>query len=262
MMLPLVLSLSIALGCVSAQTSLTPNCTAAFFAVSADADVAACLSPTTLTGIVAGGSSAISTIDKWLGQICPAAPCSNSTIEKVVTTLGNGCSSDLKNAGLDLPPATLVPLVQQFYPTVRQVACLKDGNTFCVTQTLNNIQSTSNSPLSINTVVSAVTQFDKLPNNVTCTNCIKASYNIIAQAVPELVSDLQQPLQDKCGASFVDHNTPSGITQTASNSSSASTSSSSSAAGSLSMDPFDSISVISYFALSGLLAILSALAIF
>lgn len=88
-----------------------------------------------MVGLITGGSgSAVGTIDQWLGKICPAAPCSNATLTTVVNTLVGGCSTELSNLGITTPASELLSVVEQYYPTVRQVACLKEYVTFNLTQ--------------------------------------------------------------------------------------------------------------------------------
>ncbi|EEB92613.1 hypothetical protein MPER_08851 [Moniliophthora perniciosa FA553] len=93
------------------------------------------------------------------------------------------------------------------------------GDTNCVTQTLTNIQNSVGtlSPNNIVNIVANISTQDSLLNaqNITCTDCIKEAYNIINTDFP-LGSDAQSELQQQCGASFVDGQTPSSITQTAS----------------------------------------------
>ncbi|KIL68836.1 hypothetical protein M378DRAFT_157970 [Amanita muscaria Koide BX008] len=210
----------------AAQISISANCTAAILSVNSNAAAASCLSLGSLAGLATGGSP-IDTIDQWLNTICPAAACSNSTLAFVVNTIVPGCPSELAAAGITDSASGLVPVVQAAYPTLREVACLKNGSTNCVTQTLTALQSSTNQTISISSITDAISNFSSLPVNVACTGCIKASYNIIAQNDPSEASNLQQPLQQKCGTSFTDGSTPSGIVESASTATSSSGSSNS-----------------------------------
>jgi hypothetical protein len=130
---------------------------------------------------------------------------------------------------------TIISLVEQYYPTVRQVICLKDGSTNCITQTLTNIEAVVG-PLTITNIISlAANPPSTLPTNITCSNCIKAAYNIIAKNIPSIVTDAAPALQSQCGASFTDGTTPSGISESATNAVLASTSAKAAAAGSVAM---------------------------
>ncbi|KAK2463177.1 hypothetical protein APHAL10511_004832 [Amanita phalloides] len=210
--------LAVAAGYAAAQISgISTNCSSAFLVVSNDPSVSTCLSPITLAGLVTGGSgSAVNVIDQWVDKICPAAPCSNATLATVVNTIVAGCSSEIASLGITTSASQLVPIVQQGYPAVRQIVCLKDGSNNCITETLGNIQSATGQNITISSFLSVFTQAGNLPSNVTCTNCQKASYNIIAKQEPTIASSLQQTLQNKCGASFTDGTQPSGIAESAS----------------------------------------------
>jgi len=148
--------------------------------------------------------------------LCAAGPCSNATLAAIVNNATAGCSTELTALGFD-PSETpaVISAVQQYYPTVRKVACLKDGNTFCVTELLTDIQDAFG-PLTISNIPNIVKGFsvNSVPQNLTCSNCSKAAFNVVNQDVPGLIpaSDAQQ----ECGASFTDGQNPSGVTQTSS----------------------------------------------
>ncbi|KAF8345952.1 hypothetical protein F5887DRAFT_849951, partial [Amanita rubescens] len=205
--------------------SISTNCSAALLVVSNDSGASACLSPSSLAGLITGGST-VSVIDQWLGKICPAAPCSNATLSTVVNTIVGGCSNELATYGITTSASDLVPIVQQYYPTVRQIACLKDGNTNCITETLNNIQTATGQNITLSNFISVLSLAGNLPSNVTCTACEKAAYNIVAQQQPTLASSAQSALQSKCGADFTNGTQPSGIIESASTASAGTSSSS------------------------------------
>jgi len=169
-------------------------------------------------------NSVITPIDNWLKSLCAAGPCSNSTLAKIVTTVASGCSNEIASLGIQsVNVAQVTQDVQQYYPAVREAVCLKDNsdNTNCVTQSLTNIQTTTGVTLNVNelgVLASGGYSSLNLPSNVICTNCAKAAYNILEPIDPTLIP--QATVQGECGASFVDGNNPSGIVQTASNSTS------------------------------------------
>jgi hypothetical protein len=109
---------------------------------------------------------------------------------------------------------SITSVIQQYYPTVRKVVCLKDGDTNCITQTLTNIQDTVGT-LTLANVAQLVVSPPTLPANITCTNCIKAAYSVIHTDAPTLVADVAPALQSQCGADFTDGTTPTGIVQSA-----------------------------------------------
>ena len=59
--------------------------------------------------------------------MCSQGPCSNSTLQTVVTDILNGCSTDLASYGLTTnDPTAIVTTVQAAYPAVREIACFKE----------------------------------------------------------------------------------------------------------------------------------------
>ncbi|KDR75769.1 hypothetical protein GALMADRAFT_248455 [Galerina marginata CBS 339.88] len=220
----------------SAQ-SLTSSCTTALTGIATNPDAAACLSPGSLISLAAGGanSSIITPINSWLTSLCSSPACSNDTIAAVVQNVTTGCATDLSGLGFNpsLTPS-ITSIIQQYYPTVRQVVCLKDGDTNCITQTLTNVQNIVGT-LSLTNIIKLASTSPDLPANVTCTNCVKAAYNIVGQNIPSLVSDSAPALQSQCGASFTDGTTPAGILQSASTSAASTGASKAAALGSASM---------------------------
>jgi len=206
--------------------SISSQCSSALLAVVASPD-ATCLDLSLLAPLATSdpNTSVIPTVNDWLTGMCSQGPCSNATLQAVVANITTGCSSDLASLGLSTnDPTTLATTVEAAYPTVRQVACLKDtsANTLCVTEVLTDIQS-STTTLSINGIASLITQAMSgttidLPQNTTCSNCSKAAYTIVAQGYPTLQTTDEATIQSECGASFTDGQMPSDIQETASNS--------------------------------------------
>lgn len=203
-------SLGISSQCQSTLTSLVVN------------PDAACLDISSLIPVVTAGSSLsslIGPINTWLTNLCNTPACSNATIAAIVQNVTTGCTSDLSSLGFTSSDTSQVTnLVEQFYPTVRQVVCLKDGSTNCITQTLTNIQNVTDS-FNLTSIASLTTgagiTLPNVPTNVTCTNCIKAIYNQVKSAFPSAASDAAPALQSQCGASFTDGTAPSGIVESA-----------------------------------------------
>ncbi|KAH9485017.1 hypothetical protein JR316_0001921 [Psilocybe cubensis] len=205
---------------VSAQSipSISSGCQSAITGVAANPDAAACLSPGSLVALAATSSSSsiIDPINQWLTSLCAAPACSSATISAVVQNVTTGCASDLAPLGFS---ASLTPsitgIIQQYYPTVRKVVCLKDGNTNCITQTLTNVEKASGSPITLENITTIAATANLTDPAITCTNCIKAAYNVIKTDLPSLVSDADADLNQQCGASFTDGQTPAGILQSA-----------------------------------------------
>jgi len=142
--------------------------------------------------------------------MCSQSACSNQTLATLVTNITNGCSSDLSSLGLDVQDVTTS--VQQFYPTVRQILCLQDTNQLCAVEGLYDIQNKTGT-LSLNNI-STIAPFSE--QDVACSNCTKAAYNIILSNDPEVItSSVNSSLSNQCGANFLDGRTPAGIRQTA-----------------------------------------------
>ncbi|KAF8274393.1 hypothetical protein EI94DRAFT_681244 [Lactarius quietus] len=159
----------------------------------------------------------------WLTGLCSKDPCTNQTLATLVANITQGCSSDLSSLGInDSDPSSITASVQQYYPVVRQVACLKDNNDnqLCVIDELYNIQNTTGTLsaadiFSLKHIVPILTS-----QNVSCNNCTKEAYNTIITQYPQAItSDVNSTISNQCGADFIDGKTPAGISQTAAGSS-------------------------------------------
>ncbi|KAG5641203.1 hypothetical protein DXG03_005774 [Asterophora parasitica] len=208
------------LSAAAAQLSLSQPCTQALTTIATSADANACLTPSPLIPILTNSNiSIVEPINNWLTSLCAAPACSNNTLAAIVTNVTAGCSTELSLAGFQSGDTSAVTaLIQKYYPDVRNIVCLKDGNTNCVTQTLTNIQDIVG-PLTVQTTLalfSGNSNLTELPSNVTCTSCAKAAYNIVNAEVPGFLGANSEDLQAVCGASFTDGANPSGITQSAS----------------------------------------------
>ncbi|KAJ3733457.1 hypothetical protein DFJ43DRAFT_1067231 [Lentinula guzmanii] len=243
---------------VSAQSStgLSSQCTSALAQIATNSS-SACLSPSSLIPIItaSANTSIVSSVDSWLSNVCAVGPCSNDTLSAIVTNLTAGCGTELSTLGFSSSDtATLISTVQEFYPTVRQVACLKDGNTNCVTETLTNLQDAVGN-LSLTNIAALVASGNStsIPSNVTCSNCVKAAYNTVDTAFPGLLDSENSTIQGECGTSFTDGSTPSGIVESASNSSSSSDSNS--AVNAISQNVLLGLSVSVFLVLGSALAV-------
>lgn len=206
--------------------SLSSQCTSTLTGV-VISPAGSCLNAQALVAIVTAGSnsSLVGPIDNWLGGLCGQPACANDTLANLVTTIVNGCQTDLQSVGFGQVTNTqqVISIVQQAYPTVRQVACLKDsGNssTLCVTETLTNIQS-STGTLSKNALTTLISQamqgqLPNVPSSALCTDCTKEAFNIIKDDYPSLVnSNVDNAVSTECGAAFVDGTTPTSISESA-----------------------------------------------
>jgi hypothetical protein len=156
--------------------------------------------------------------------MCSQSACSNQTLATLVTNVTNGCSSDLSSLGLDVQDVTTT--VQRFYPTERQILCLQEyvlfwgfasipssrlltctspsnsTNQLCAVEGLYVIQNKTGA-LSINNI-SAIVPPICSEQDVACSNCTKAAYNIILANDPEIItSSVNSSLSNQCGANFL-----------------------------------------------------------
>ncbi|KAF9463877.1 hypothetical protein BDZ94DRAFT_1257666 [Collybia nuda] len=203
---------------------LSDQCTRALSGIATSPDAAACLSPSSLVSVFLGSSntSVVDPINGWLTSLCSSPACSNDTLAAIVTNATTGCAMELSALGFNAAESgakeQITVAVQTYYPTLRKVICLKDGDTNCVTQTLKNLESIIG-PLSVDNVIQVVGKgfnFSAIPENMTCTNCIKEAYNVIKQDFPMLDDpETTQAIQGQCSADFTDGKTPAGISQSA-----------------------------------------------
>ncbi|EIM79160.1 uncharacterized protein STEHIDRAFT_69864 [Stereum hirsutum FP-91666 SS1] len=210
------------------------SCSPYFYTSVATSDDGTCINANSLVSLaIAGNTSLVQPINSWLTGACSQSACSNESISNIITNVTTGCATDLASLGIDIDNSTLATIiadVQQYYPTVRQIACLQDANELCVTETLDNVQTSLGTTLTINNIVSLVPQLvsgDSTANttallqNVTCSNCGKEAFNVINSTESALLqsstgSTIVSDLQSQCGSSFTDGSTASGISQTAS----------------------------------------------
>ncbi|CCM06262.1 uncharacterized protein FIBRA_08512 [Fibroporia radiculosa] len=212
---------------IAAQTvsaiSISSQCQSALVSVVTSSE-SSCLNAEALAGLVVAGSnsSLISPLNSWLTGLCSQPECTNSTLASLVNSVSSGCSSDLQSLGITANASRLTQLVQEAYPTVRQVVCLadtSDGNTLCVTETLTNVQKYVG-PITASNVQSIVSKalagsLPDVPSNVTCTNCTRAALDIVNTNFPGLLSGGNSTISGQCGANFTSGAPPSSITQMA-----------------------------------------------
>ncbi|KAH9061390.1 hypothetical protein EDB87DRAFT_1611569 [Lactarius vividus] len=186
-----------------------------------------CLNSAGIAPIFFAGSntSLIGPFQSWLTGLCSKDPCTNQTLAILVANITQRCSSDLSSLGINNSNvSSITASVQDYYPVVRQIACLKDNNVnqLCVIEELYDIQNVTGT-LSADNIISLFPKLIaeglpalSLPQNVTCNNCTKEAYNIIITESPQAItSDENSTLLKQCGTDFLDGKTPAGISQTA-----------------------------------------------
>ncbi|KAI9463524.1 hypothetical protein BJY52DRAFT_1252039 [Lactarius psammicola] len=174
-----------------------------------------CLNSAGIAPIFLAGSntSLIGPFQSWLTGLCSTDPCTNQTLATLVANVTQGCSSDLSSLGIsNSNVSSITASVQEYYPVVRQVACLKDDNAnqLCFIEELYSIQNVTGT-LSADNVFSLFPKLIAaglpalgLPQNVTCNNCTKEAYNIIISESPQVItSDGNSTLSKQCGADFL-----------------------------------------------------------
>ncbi|KAI0779770.1 hypothetical protein C8Q74DRAFT_1260930 [Fomes fomentarius] len=259
---------------VSAQSSvpdsISSQCQSALGAIVQNPD-ASCLNAQALVGLVVKSSSSsdtsvVSSVDTWLKGLCGKPLCSNDVLAAVVQNVTSGCSSDLSALGLsNIDAGQLTTLVQQAYPTARQSLCLADtsnGNTLCVTESLNDIEQYTGSLTIANleSLANAAFQgsFPNIPANISCTDCSKAAFGLVAQQYGDLIPDnFKTEISNTCGASFLDGAQPATVTQLATNAGSSTTVTPNGAAPSISAAPLVGIVASSLLAISSAFVLLA-----
>ncbi|KAJ6500015.1 hypothetical protein C8R47DRAFT_275214 [Mycena vitilis] len=202
-----------AAGLASAQ-ALSADCTNSLKGILASPD-AACLNPSSLLSFFVGSDQSVpDTVNNWLSGLCSTGFCSNDTLAAVVTNVTAGCGSEL-GAGI---PQTITQIVQEVYPTVRSIMCLKDdaSSQLCVSETLNNLQDIvgklSFTDLNLGT---AFADFQKImagASNLACTGCTKAAFRLATSSQISLLTQFPQVQQQAalqidalCGANFIEN---------------------------------------------------------
>jgi len=204
-------------GFVSAN-SYSIGCFNTLMSIGNNPDVANCLAPNLLLPILIGaGNSAdsvVAPIDSWITGMCAQPACSDDVLNGIVNNVTSGCSAEF---GLPQVQATL-KFVKQSYSTFRQAACLVDGQTNCITQTLKNMESAWGTMNLNDQNIAAITSgFNKgLPSSVLCTDCNKGAFTLIDTGIPGTLSDGNKAYVSKtCGADFINDGIPPGLYQSA-----------------------------------------------
>ncbi|KAK1224586.1 hypothetical protein PQX77_012481 [Marasmius sp. AFHP31] len=208
------------LAVASAQT-LSQNCQSSLTSIVQNNDASACFAAGPAIGIFNANSSEslVDPINSWVNSVCGAPSCSNSTLEFIVDTVTNGCSTELSILGYDSSQkAQITEIVKSVYPTVRKVVCLQSGDEKCITKDLKAVEGAIGT-LSVDNITKMVTTLGfnatSIPKDVYCSDCTKAAYNIVNQDFPAYLADSKNDIQQQCGASFVDGQNPSGVSQSA-----------------------------------------------
>jgi hypothetical protein len=90
---------------------------------------AQCLNAGAFISIAASGNIDVPAIaNKWLTGLCSLGSCSTASMTAIVQNVTAGCAQDVQSAfGVDISdPSVVLPYVEQYYPSVRQIACLEE----------------------------------------------------------------------------------------------------------------------------------------
>ncbi|ESK90233.1 hypothetical protein Moror_7687 [Moniliophthora roreri MCA 2997] len=222
---------------VSAQNQTqapSEACTNAVVNIFTNPEVESCLAPAELVPLVTNGNASmpiIPPINNWVTSMCSATPCSNETLATIVQNFTTGCRTELEQRipgySADTDPESVTFAVQAYYGSVRKVLCLQNGNTNCLTETLNIFETMEDDgTLTIADIPALLFRFSAgygdqnpqgIPTNVTCSTCSKAAYNTLEEDFPGIWGSENEGYKgmftEVCGAEFVDGQDPEGVTQ-------------------------------------------------
>ncbi|KAG8735000.1 hypothetical protein FRC10_011089 [Ceratobasidium sp. 414] len=221
----LVVAAAIAGTSAQGTGGVSPACQSAATAVLAG-PAGACLGVADLLNIamLPANQSLVQPLDKWLTDTCPQPACTSAVLDAAFTNLTTGCHTELGFTTNII--GEFETWVAEWYPTARDVACLKDSNAggaFCMTTTFQAIEKYIGMPLSKNTLPMVVLGLESMktpvPKDMICTACTQAAYALIR---PKL-NDTSRGTWDgylggECGSSFTSGSSPSSIQQGANNS--------------------------------------------
>jgi len=142
-------------------------------------DLGNCLDVMKLVPLITGGSdsSIVSPVNDWLVDMCPKEPCTQQAIDDGKQKLQQGCSSDMQDPNSML---SLVGMALNNYTVIRKAACEKNGDNYCVTETLTTIEQEGKTNITFNFVTSLLSGNQSamgpvntaLESGKLCTQCV------------------------------------------------------------------------------------------
>jgi len=206
------------------STGLSSACQSTLLSISSNPEANSCLNVPGLFAIVTlqPNSSAIPALNTWLEGVCAADPCSNGTINAIVSNVTSGCQTDIANTGVSQGVLqSIIQQVPQFYPTVRSIACLKtaSNDTLCAASTLLDVQQFEGSPITIDSALNVISQLvndgrnSQLPASLTCTGCTQAAFETFQadQGMLAANPNVQSVISAQCGSGFLSGSQPSDV---------------------------------------------------
>ena len=194
--------------------SLSSQCQSTLLTVASSSD-SACLNIGGLAGLLttSSNSSLVPTVNSWLSGACSQAACTNSSLAAIVQNITSGCGDDLAQFGISNSSGTtdqITQAVQEAYPTVRDIGCLKvdSNNTLCVTDLLDDVESVEGT-LSLDNIAALLPQIltgqvSSLPSYITCNDCVKQAFTVLQTDQPSLANQtVEDALTSQCGSDFL-----------------------------------------------------------
>jgi len=111
------------------NVELSASCTQALKDVDNNPEVQSCLQPDAFVELwqTSPTESIVGPVNTWLSEICATPACSNDLWPTIVQNITTGCAEDIKSQGFTTEDAsTGVQYIQEYYPIVRDIMCLKE----------------------------------------------------------------------------------------------------------------------------------------
>ncbi|PWN35321.1 uncharacterized protein FA14DRAFT_178697 [Meira miltonrushii] len=215
-------------------SGLSTNCLGGLASLLSNQDLNSCLAITSVItelGTVGQNDSLVGPLNTYIGSnLCPASPCSNSTLASANSTINQSCSSEIQSGANVLPG--LLQLVVSNYNDVKKASCYEDtkaNNEICIVQTLTNLQQNLGQNVSLNTITSlskggsSALQplLSKLAANSSalCTDCNRGILTTLAPTLQSYLNSstnqaLQQAVAQGCGQTFLTSGVPTDLKET------------------------------------------------
>jgi len=195
--------------------NLSSNCSTAVQNVLMNPD-ASCLNAAALISLASAttGASVVPIVDSWAQGMCRVLPCSSNFMFSMADNISTHCLADINSVASKyaLSPYGEEDVragIQAFYPTMRNITCLKDITStpaqFCPTQLLTELQSKVGTIEASNlfTVFQDATPVLTAPNNnIACSACTQVAYSMLNTTFPVFVDEqkITQELDGICSA--------------------------------------------------------------
>ncbi|KAG0143642.1 hypothetical protein CROQUDRAFT_677505 [Cronartium quercuum f. sp. fusiforme G11] len=201
-------------------------------------DFATCANIMDFIPVIGATGSIVTPFSNWVTTTCPLAPCSDATASAALTSINQGCASDIAKG---VPTAVSLSSIVANYGALRTMVCAQyvSNSTFCATTLFSAIEKATTKPVTVTNLETFITEgFSSLvpllaavPNSQYCNACGKELYidaskiKTVAKTSSAASASSNDALTSSiCGASFVDGQHPTSVRQaTASNTTTSST---------------------------------------